>query len=74
MYAAPFFITSICNLYRAACYLQLNAMQNAAKRSAKSTKTQCEMQQNAMQNAAKRRVKCTKTRGYMGQMVCASVY
>ena len=31
MYAAPFFVTLICNLYGATCDLQQNAMQNAAK-------------------------------------------
>ena len=67
MYAAPFFITSICNLYGAACHLQLNAVQNAPKHNAKCTKTQCEMHQNAVRNAAKRRVKCTKTQCKMHQ-------
>gem|GEM_PF-3524401 len=47
MYAAPFCITSICNINGVTCHLQQSVGQNAPKRSAKCTKMQCKMQQNA---------------------------
>ena len=47
MYATPFCITLICKFYGVTCQLHQNAVQNAAKRSAKCSKTQCEMHQNA---------------------------
>jgi|GEM_PF-3444420 hypothetical protein len=65
MYAAPFFVTLICNLYGAICDLQQNAMQNAPKCSAICTKTQCEMHQNAGRFAPKRRTRWGKWRAHV---------
>ena len=47
--------------------LQQNALQYAAKRTAKCGKTHCEMRQNALQYAPKRSAKCTKMQGKMQQ-------
>ena len=38
--------------------MQQNAVQNAAKRGAKCSKTRCKMPRNARRNAAKRKAKC----------------
>ena len=38
--------------------MQQNAVQNAAKRGAKCSKTRCKMPRNARRNTAKRKAKC----------------